>query len=120
MTIVFVLIPLTLVMLGVAIWAFAHLVVNGDLASLILFASLLVLALAGPLSIDAKRSKRFGEKWDRFAAVTSNVPFAAIAQGRNSLELSELGWWRIAVALVLFGAVLMFHASVFGVSALPA
>lgn len=104
---------------GIAIWALGHLIMNGDLAALILFASLLGLAVAGPASIDAKRARKFGEKWDRFTAVTSNVPFAAIAQGRNSLELAELGWWRIAVALVLFASVLAFHAKLFGASALP-
>lgn len=104
---------------GIAIWALGHLIMNGDLAALILFGSLLGLALAGPLSIDAKRRRKFGEKWDRFTAVTSNVPFAAIAQGRNSLELAELGWWRIALALVIFAAILTFHATLFGASALP-
>ena len=38
---------------GVAIWAAGHLIVNGDRASLILFGSMLVLALFGTASIDA-------------------------------------------------------------------
>ena len=41
---------------GVALWAIMHLV--------------------GPLLIDAKRRRAFGPKWERFVAVTSNVPFA--------------------------------------------
>ena len=45
---------------GVALWAAGHLLVNGDLASLILFGSLLVLAIFGPLSIDAKRRRALG------------------------------------------------------------
>src|SRR5262249_6356888 len=36
---------------GVALWALVHLIVNGDLASLILFGSLLALALGSRLSI---------------------------------------------------------------------
>src|SRR5262249_54271552 len=36
---------------GVALWALVHLIVNGDLASLILFGSLLVLALGGTAAI---------------------------------------------------------------------
>jgi uncharacterized membrane protein len=47
---------------GVALWALVHLVVNGDLASLILFGSLLVIALGGTVSIDAKRRRKFGER----------------------------------------------------------
>src|SRR5262249_16927777 len=70
---------------GVALWALVHLVVNGDLASLILFGSLLVVALGGTAAIDAKRRRSFGEQWMQFAAVTSNVPFAAIVAGKNRL-----------------------------------
>jgi len=103
---------------GVALWAFGHLGVNGDLASLILFGSLLVLALAGTLSIDAKRKRAFGDEWDRYAAATSNVPFAAVASGRNRLRVAEIGWWRIAIAAAVYAAILYFHRSLFGVSPL--
>lgn len=48
-----------------------------------LFGSLLVLAVGGTASIDAKRRRLFGEQWSQFAAVTSALPFAAIAAGRN-------------------------------------
>jgi uncharacterized membrane protein len=104
---------------GVTIWAFAHLVVNGDAASLVLFGTLLVLALVGPLSIDAKRRRTFGERWDRFAAATSVVPFAAILQGRNALRLGELGWWRLALGVVLYLVFLGLHTRLFGVSPFP-
>src|SRR5215831_2885693 len=56
---------------GVALWALVHLIVNGDLASLIFFGSLLVVALGGTAAIDAKRRRNFGEQWIRFANVTS-------------------------------------------------
>lgn len=104
---------------GVALWAATHLVLNGDAASLILFGSMLLLALIGPLLIDAKRQRAFGAKWARFAAVTSNLPFAAIAAGRNRLALDEIGAGRIAAALGAYGAALAVHALVFGVSPFP-
>jgi uncharacterized membrane protein len=96
---------------GVALWAFVHLVVNGDLASLILFGSLLVLALGGTLVIDAKRRRSFGEQWSRFANVTSGVPFAAIAAGRNALgpALAEIGIWRPLLAILAYVAAFFFH-----------
>jgi uncharacterized membrane protein len=72
---------------GVALWALVHLIVNGDLASLILFGSLLVLALGGTAAIDAKRRRSFREQWMQFAAVTSNVPFAASSSARISWGL---------------------------------
>jgi uncharacterized membrane protein len=105
---------------GVVLWSFTHLVINGDLASLIFFGAFLLLALAGPVSIDRKRKQAFGDAWDRFAAVTSNVPFMAIVEGRNSLRFGELGWWRVVLAVVLYGFFLHIHKTLFGVSPLPA
>jgi uncharacterized membrane protein len=96
---------------GVALWALVHLIVNGDLASLIFFGSLLVLAVVGTLSIDAKRRRSFGEQWSRFANVTSDVPFAAIAAGRNRLgpALAEIGLWRPLAAILVYAVAFYFH-----------
>lgn len=104
---------------GVAVWATTHLALNGDAASVALFGSLLVLALVGPLLIDAKRRRRFGPKWERFAAVTSNVPFGAVVGGRNALRMEEIGPWRIIGALAAWAAILIAHPWLFGVPALP-
>jgi len=103
---------------GVAIWALGHLVVNGDRASLILFGSLLVLALSGTSSIDAKRKRALGEAWDGFAAQTSNVPFAAIVAGRQQLMLGEIGVWRILAAIAVYLALVLGHPWIAGVPAL--
>jgi uncharacterized membrane protein len=105
---------------GVALWAAGHLLVNGDFASLILFGSLLLLAVFGPLSIDAKRRRALGATWDAFAAQTSAVPFAAILQRRQTLKLGEIGWWRIAIAIAVWAALIWAHPLLFGVSPLPA
>lgn len=96
---------------GVALWALVHLVVNGDLASLILFGSLLVIALGGTVSIDAKRRRKFGERWALFAKVTSGIPFAAIVRGRNHLmpALVEIGPWRPVAAIVAYGLAFYLH-----------
>ena len=104
---------------GVALWAATHTALNGDTASLLLFGSLLLLALLGPLLIDAKRRRAYGPKWERFAAVTSNVPFAAIAAGRNRLHWREIGAWRLVAALAAWAAMLALHPWLFGVPALP-
>ncbi len=104
---------------GVAVWAATHLALNGDTASAVFFGALLLLALIGPLLIDAKRHHAFGAKWERFAAITSNVPFLAILAGRNTLHLGEIGAWRIALALLLYGVFLYLHPWLFGTSALP-
>jgi uncharacterized membrane protein len=104
---------------GVAIWAAGHLLVNGDLASFVLFGSLFVLAVFGTSSIDAKRRRALGPRWDAFAAQTSNVPFGAILAGCQKLALGEIGLWRIATAIVVWGALAWAHPYFTGVPALP-
>jgi uncharacterized membrane protein len=101
---------------GVGLWAFVHLIVNGDLASVILFGSLLVLALGGTVSIDAKRRRSFGDQWSRFIQATSNVPFAAIAAGRNQLRpaLREIGILRPVIAIAAYALFFVFHGRLFG------
>ena len=96
---------------GTALWALAHLIMNGELAALILFGTLLVLALGGTAAIDAKRRRAFGDQWAQFAAVTSNIPFAAIAAGRNWLApaLREIGAWRVLLAIVVYVVVFYLH-----------
>lgn len=104
---------------GVALWAASHLVVNGEASALVLFGSLLILAVVGPPSIDAKRRRRLGAAYERFLGMTSNVPFAAIVQGRNRLVLGELRPGMLALAVVVYLAALVVHPMMFSVSPLP-
>lgn len=101
---------------GTALWALVHFVINGDAAASILFGSLLLLAVGGTASIDAKRRRAFGERWETFARQTSNVPFAAIVAGRNRLgpALREIGIVRPLVAIAVFAAVFALHGRLFG------
>lgn len=95
------------IMWGIMLWAAAHILARGDLKSLIFFGGFLVLAAAGTLAMDAR--KRSNPDWPRFAAVSSHVPFVAIAQGRNRIVWREIGWLRPAIGLAVFFAVLAFH-----------
>ncbi|WP_416897755.1 MAG: NnrU family protein [Minwuia sp.] len=104
---------------SVVIWSLAHLIVRGDLKALIFFGGLGLLSAAGTQLIDGRRARSLGAEWDRFAAVTSVVPFLAILQGRNRLAVAELKWWRLAIGIVLFLAILHFHTAIMGVSPLP-
>ena len=103
---------------GVSLWALTHLIANGDLAALILFGSLLVMCLLGTRSIDAKRRRACGSDWERFAAVTSNIPFVAIKEKRNHFSFREIGWARLAGGLFVYLAMMHFHLKLFGVSPL--
>ena len=101
---------------GTALWALVHFIINGDAASSILFGSLLVLAVGGTSSIDAKRRRAFGDHWEQFARQTSNVPFAAIVAGRNQLApvLREIGVVRPLIAIAVFAALFFLHGRLFG------
>ena len=103
---------------GVAIWAAGHLLANGDLASVVLFGAMLALALFGTASIDAKRRRALGPTWETFAGQTSNIPFAAIIGGRQSVKLDEIGWWRPAIAALVWATLAFAHPYLFGVAAL--
>ncbi|MBI1181798.1 MAG: NnrU family protein [Alphaproteobacteria bacterium] len=102
-------------LVGVVLWSTAHLIANGDLGSVIFFATFLLVALVGMANIDRKRARQDPEGWARFAAQTSRLPFLAIAQGRNRFSAAELGWWRILLAIVLYGVILYLHGWMFGV-----
>lgn len=107
-------------LVGVAIWAAVHLVGNGDMASVLFFAALLIVAAAGTASIDAKRRHTLGAKtWDAFARQTSILPFGAILAGRNTLALGEIGWWRPAVGVLAYALMLGGHKHIFGISPFP-
>ena len=84
-------------MWGVAFWALGHLLVNGERFALMLFGALGFMVLYGTRSIDRKGRARDPEGLAEFEAVTSNVPFVAIAQGRNRFVLGEM-WWRLGWA----------------------
>jgi uncharacterized membrane protein len=106
------------VMWAIAVFALSHMVVNGDLASVIFFGSFAALALVGTTLIDRKYAARRGADWQRLAAITSNLPFAAIAAGRQRLVLAEIGWARFGAALLLYVVLLALHPWLFGASAL--
>ena len=101
---------------GVALWGLGHLAANPEKTSIMLFGGLAAMALLGTRSIDRKTAARNPEQWARFKGETSNVPFAAILQGRNRLALGEIAP-RLIIALLAFAAVAYFHRYAFGVPA---
>ena len=106
-------------LVGVALWAVAHLFANGDAASTILFGGMLVLAVGGMAHIDARRQVALGSDWGPIALTTSAVPFLALAVGRTAPDWAGIGMRRAAGALALYVALLVLHRPLFGVSALP-
>lgn len=104
---------------GFALWAASHLATNGELHVVLVAGAILVLALGGMLHIDARRKATLGEEWEAYAAMTSVVPFAAIAQGRARLVPSEIGARRVVVAAVLYVVIFFAHPYIIGASPSP-
>jgi uncharacterized membrane protein len=106
-------------LIGIGLWALVHLIANGDVASLIFFGAFAVTALAGTVSIDAKRRRTLGPAWQSFAAQTSIVPFAAVAAGRTRFNPAEIAAWRWAATIIAYALFLGGHSHLFGVSPFP-
>ena len=102
---------------GIALWGLAHLLARGDAAALIFFGGIALLALTGTRAIDARKAAALGEDWARFAAATSNVPFAAIVAGRNAFRPGEIGWTKMLTGLALYAVLLFAHPYLFGARA---
>lgn len=98
------------VLWGLALWAGAHIVPNGDAAALLVFVPLLALALAGPNLLDRKRKREMGERWEVLAAATAR-PTRAM--------LREMGVVRVLAGLALYGALVALHPMVIGASPAP-
>jgi tripartite-type tricarboxylate transporter receptor subunit TctC len=95
------------IMWAFMLWAAAHLIARGDLSALVFFGGFLVLAALGTVLMD--RRKKSNPDFERFARVTSNIPFVAIAQGRNRIVWREIGWLRPAIGIVVFVAAFLLH-----------
>lgn len=100
---------------ALALWSGAHLLANGDLAHVILFAPFLLLALLGMRMVEARRQRLMGgEVWARRVAGTSTLPFWALLtrhwrpQGAPNLA-------RLALTLAAWAALWHLHAPVIGV-----
>jgi uncharacterized membrane protein len=101
-------------MWGIMLWGVAHILARGDLASVLFFGGFVALAGLGTVLIDARKAAALGEDWRRFAAVTSNLPFGAIAAGRNRFAFAEIGWKRIGAGLAAYVLLLLAHPYLFG------
>lgn len=98
---------------GLGLWAGAHLVPNGTLAGVMLFAPLLIMSVLGPRVLDGKRRQSLGwEEWQRLAdAAGGPMDWPAL--------LAELGPWRLLGGLALVPVLMTLHPFVIGLSPVP-
>lgn len=98
------------VLWGAMLWAASHVVANGDVAALILFVPLLILAALGIPWLEWKRRLALGPEFDRLAEATSRPA---------TVSLAEIGLWRVGLGLGLYAAMLWLHPLLLGASPLP-
>ena len=106
-------------MAAFALWAAAHVFVRGDVAAIIFFGGLWVLATFGMVHIDRRRRANADNAWRAFEAGTSRTPFRAILEGRRSLVMRDVGWWRVIAGTLLYFVFLYLHENVFGMNLFP-
>ena len=102
-------------LLALALWALAHLIANGDLAHLLLFAPMVLFALAGMPLID-RRKRREMPDWSRLARNTGLVPFAALLRSGHQPAAPPLRPTLAGIAVWV--ALILLHPSVIGVDPL--
>jgi uncharacterized membrane protein len=100
------------IMWGIMLWAAAHLLARGERAATVFFGGFLVLAALGTILMDHRKSAN--PDFQRFKSVTSNVPFVAIAQGRNRIVWREIGWLRPAIGIAVFVLAFFLHPWISG------
>jgi uncharacterized membrane protein len=104
---------------GTGLWALSHLCVNGDVTSIVMMGGIAVLSFAGMRHIDQRREATLGADWGPMKLTTSVLPFAAALAGRTTIDWRGIGWWRPALGLVVYAALLHLHGGLIGVSPLP-
>ena len=100
---------------ALALWAGVHLLPNGDLAHVLLFAPMLGFSLLGMGLVERRRRRLMGQaQWARLTARTGLVPFAALIAGRW-----RPGAWpslvRLSIWLLTWGLIWYLHEPVIGV-----
>jgi uncharacterized membrane protein len=104
---------------GTGLWALSHLLANGDLTSMVMMGGIAVLSFGGMHHIDLRRESNLGSTWGPMKLTTSVLPFAAVLSGRSKVDWRGIGWWRPALGLVVYAALLHLHRGLIGVSPLP-
>jgi len=92
---------------AIGLWAAGHLIANGDLAHLLLFAGFLAMAAGGMISLDRRARRRLGSDWERL-------------KPKYRLAWTAGDAWRVLAAILLFVCLVLLHPLVIGVDPVAA
>jgi uncharacterized membrane protein len=98
---------------GIAMMAAAHALLATRLTGVVFFAGTVLLVTLGAWLQDRKLLRRHGAPYADYLAVTSGVPFAAIAGGRQRLVWRELPFGLLALSALLAAGLRTVHSSIF-------
>jgi len=100
-------------MMGIALWGLAHLLMNGWASDVAFYGSLTVLAVLGAFHQDARKHAADDGTLSAYFAESSVLPFAAAFTGRAQVVASELPWIGIVVGVVVAIALYWLHPVLF-------
>ena len=93
-------------LLALALWSGGHLIANGDLAHVILFATFAGFAILGGRLIDRRKRREMGSDWDRILRAVQRAPrfqigmqpveLACRMAARSSAAFVKFAWARFA------------------------
>jgi uncharacterized membrane protein len=98
---------------GVVLLGGAHALLATRQVGAVAMGGIALVALAGAWLQDRKLLAQRGEPYADFLAVTSTLPFAAIAAGRQRLVWSELPYGTLLLGLAFAWALRAVHAHIF-------
>jgi uncharacterized membrane protein len=102
-------------LMALALWSGTHMVVNGDLAHVLLFGSFAAFSVFGMVLIDRRNQRAMGQgAWQSLARNTSAWPFVALLSGRWHPRAAP-SLWRGAVVIGVWASLFWLHLPVIGV-----
>ena len=104
---------------ALGLWSLSHVLVNGDVTSVILFGILAIFALGYIPLMDKRIQKSKGmEEWRRLSAGSSNMLFATYFLNNSRPLVDRMLIWSVMGGIALFFLLLYLHGPVIGVSPL--
>jgi uncharacterized membrane protein len=98
---------------AIFLFGVAHCLVNGSLCDLIFFGGFAAFAWIGAAHQDSRKVVDI-PGYAEFKDSTSFLPFGAMFNGRQQLDLRELRWPIVLLAIVIFYLVRAYHPQIFG------
>ncbi len=99
---------------AIILYVAAHLIANGDRASVVFFGTLGLMSILGTISMDGRKRRQSEAGWEAFYSSTSNVPFAALLAGRARIVAGDISYVAIGIGLALYVGVYWLHDMVSG------